>query len=149
MTTLDRSGLPTCGDAGGISKRGTPCRVYMNLGAAGLCLMHDPARVEEARASHVAGSHGRSAALRKAKAVLPEDCPKAPKTVADAEKFASWLTFAVVSGQIDARTAHEAALCLREFRSANSVRVLESEVKTLRRELAEAKDAAKRQGRTA
>jgi len=75
----------------------------------------------------------------KAKAADPATVPKAPKTIEDAERFASWLTFTVCSGGIDARTAHEAAVCLREFRGAAEKRIMEREIKALRAEIAEAK----------
>lgn len=140
--------LPACGDAGGRTQSGRPCRVYMNLGATGLCLMHDASRAEERRAVHVKGALAKGAAVRAARAALPEDCPKAPKTIADAEHFASWLTHAVCIGKIDARTAHEAAVCLREFRGANEKRVLQAELKALRADLAAVKGLPKR-GRVA
>lgn len=140
--------LPTCGDAGGRTQSGRPCRVYMNLGATGLCLMHDASRIEERRAVHAKGGVAKGVAVRQARAVLPEDCPKAPKTLADAERYASWLTHAVCIGTIDARTAHEAAVCLREFRGANEKRVLQAELKSLRADLAAMKGTAKR-GRVA
>ena len=38
----------TCGDAGGMTKAGTPCRSTMGLSEmSGLCLVHDPERVAE------------------------------------------------------------------------------------------------------
>ena len=127
-----------CGDAGGVTKAGTPCKSYLNLGESGLCLQHDPDRVAERRAFHVAGGAASGVALRKERA-LPPGMPKAPKTIQDAEHFASWLTHAVCAGLIDARTAHEAAVCLREFRGASEKRILEAQVKALRADLAAAK----------
>ena len=42
---------PRCGDAGGISRNGAPCRVGINLSPInGLCIQHDPNRAEEAAA---------------------------------------------------------------------------------------------------
>jgi hypothetical protein len=141
--------MQRCGDAGGVSKKGAPCSQYMNLSpTTGMCLMHDPERAAQRRETQVAGAVAKGAAMRAAKAALPEDCPPAPKTIADAEKFASWLTYSVCIGRIDARTAHEASVCLKEFRGAHEKRVLESEVRALRRELAAAKGAAKHGSRT-
>ena len=128
----------TCGDAGGVTKSGSPCKSYLNLSDGGLCLQHDPERAVERRAFHVAGGAAAGVALRKERA-LPPGMPKAPKTIQDAEKFASWLTRAVCAGEIDARTAHEAAVCLREFRGASEKRILEAQVKALRADLAAAK----------
>ncbi|HLA88892.1 MAG TPA: hypothetical protein VJL28_00490 [Gemmatimonadaceae bacterium] len=123
-----------------MTKAGAPCRCVMNLSpATGLCLMHDPARVAERRAVRSAGGDASKVAKVKAKAADPATVPKAPKTIEDAERFASWLTFTVCSGGIDARTAHEAAVCLREFRGAAEKRIMEREIKALRAEIAEAK----------
>jgi hypothetical protein len=115
----------------------------MNLSpATGLCLMHDPARGAERQAVRSAGGAAAKVAKRQAKAA--DTVPPAPKTIEDAERFASWLTFTVCSGGIDARTAHEAAVCLREFRGASEKRIMARELKALRAELAAArKDAPK------
>ena len=123
----------------GTTKAGGPCRTTLNIGASGYCLWHDEAREAERRAVREAGGVARGAARRLAKAVLPEDCPRAPHTIADAEAFASWLTYAVTTGAIDARVAHEAAVCLREFRLVAEKRIMEREIKGLRADLAAAK----------
>jgi len=130
----------TCGDNGGTTRAGMPCRASLNLSpVSGLCIQHDPDRADSARAVRVAGGQASGTKRRLAKAALPDGVPKAPKTIEDAENFASWLTHAVCVGEIDARTAHEAAVCLREFRGAAEKRIMEREIKALRKELAEAK----------
>jgi hypothetical protein len=130
----------TCGSSGGLTKAGTPCGVAMNLSAtSGLCVQHDPARVAERAAMRSAGGHAAKVAKVRAHAADPSIVPAAPKTIEDAEKFASWLTHAVCTGKIDARTAHEAAVCLREFRGASEKRIMERELKALRAALADAK----------
>ena len=130
----------TCGDNGGITRAGARCRASLNLSpSSGLCVQHDPDRVEVARQLRLTGGRASGLKQRLKKAALPEHVPRAPKTIADAEAFASWLTHAVCVGDIDARTAHEAAVCLREFRGASEKRILEREIKALRQELAEAK----------
>jgi hypothetical protein len=130
----------TCGDNGGRRKDGAPCGSVLNLSpVTGQCLMHDAARVTERAAMRSAGGAAAKMAKVKAKAADPVTVPGAPKTIEDAEKFASWLTHAVCVGNIDARTAHEAAVCLREFRGASEKRIMERELKALRAALADAK----------
>jgi len=130
----------TCGDAGGITKAGAPCRTTMNLSATtGRCVQHDPERAAERAAMQSAGGTAAKVAKVRAKAADPSTVPNAPQTIEDAERFASWLTHAVCVGGIDARTAHEAAVCLREFRGAAEKRIMEREIKALRAELAAAK----------
>ena len=107
-------------------------------------MMHDPDRAAERAAMHSAGGDAAKVSKRLAKAADPATVPGAPKTIEDAEKFASWLTHAVCVGEIDARTAHEAAVCLREFRGASEKRIMQRELQGLRAELAAArKDAPK------
>ena len=131
----------TCGDSGGVTKTGLPCRCTLNLSpVTGRCLQHDETRMAERAAMRSAGGTATSASRRLAKAADPATVPPAPKTIEDAEKFASWLTFTVCSGGIDARTAHEAAVCLREFRGAAEKRIMEREIKALRAELAAARE---------
>ena len=128
-----------CGDNGGVTKAGTPCRSALNLSpVTGRCLMHDEARAEQRAVMRSRGGAAAKIARTKAKAADPVTVPGAPKTIEDAEKFASWLTHAVCVGDIDARTAHEAAVCLREFRGASEKRIMEREVKALRAKLAAA-----------
>jgi hypothetical protein len=101
--------------------------------------MHDEARAAERAAMRSAGGAAAKQTRTRGKAADPSVVPPAPKTIEDAEKFASWLTFTVCSGGIDARTAHEAAVCLREFRGASEKRIMERELKALRAELAAAR----------
>lgn len=137
--------LRRCGDSGGITKAGTPCRCVMNLSpTTGKCLQHDEERAAERLSMRSAGGHAAKEAKVRAKAANPATVPKAPKTIEDAEKFASWLTHAVCVGEIDARTAHEAAVCLREFRGASEKRIMERELKALRQELAAARKEARK-----
>lgn len=130
----------TCGAP---TKAGTLCKCSMNISAtSGLCMMHDPERKAERAAIHRAGGSASGVARTRAKAADPATVPPAPKTIEDAEKFASWLTHTVCSGGIDSRTAHEAAVCLREFRGAAEKRIMERAIKALRAELAAARKDA-------
>jgi hypothetical protein len=132
--------VTTCGDAGGKNAQGAPCRAVMRLSASnGLCLMHDPERTEELKAMRSAAGVASKESKRRAKAALPADVPKAPKTLEDAVQFASWLTWAVCVGALDARTAHESAYALNCFKAAVEKRDLQREIEKLRAELAATK----------
>jgi hypothetical protein len=134
----------TCGASGGITLAGTPCRSQLNLSpTTGRCLQHCPERAAERAALHSAGGHASKAADVRRKAADPKTVPKAPKTILEAEKFASWLTHAVCVGEVDTRTAHEAAVCLREFRGASEKRIMAAELKGLRAEVAALRGKAK------
>jgi hypothetical protein len=123
----------------GITKSGEPCRSQLGLSDAGYCLAHDPERREAALAMRSAGGHAAKASKVRAKAALPEDVPRAPKTLDDAVKFASWLTHAVCVGTLDARSAHEAGYSLNVFKAAIEKRDLQREIAALRAELAAAR----------
>src|SRR5690606_1222947 len=108
---------------GAPNKEGKPCRARMGLNPiTGYCLWHDDTRKEEQRALVKKGVAARSRAKR---IPPPHDMPGIPKTAEDAEVFAAWLTHAVVANVIDARTAREAATCLREFRQAHEKRKID------------------------
>lgn len=129
---------PTCGQAGGRTKRLKHCNVTMNLSPTnGLCLQHDPERKEELYQVRVAGAKARGKKVQKAKAAQGE-VPRKPKNLQDAIEWASWATFAVATGEIDTRVAHEVAVLVREFRMALEKRALEEQVEALKAQLAEA-----------
>lgn len=130
-----------CGDAGGKTKDGKPCRSPLGLGDNGLCMNHDPARQADATEVRAAGGRAAGEVRRKARALLPDkaNVPAPPKTLDDAVKFASWLTHAVCVGTLDARSAHEAGYSLNVFKAAVEKRDLQREIAALRAELAAAK----------
>jgi hypothetical protein len=47
--------------------------------------------------------------------VTEAEAPAAPKTIEDAIEWASWATWAVSVGKLDARTGHEVGFLLRAF----------------------------------
>jgi hypothetical protein len=130
-----------CGDAGGMTKDGKPCRSPLGLGDNGLCMNHDPDRQAAAREVRAAGGRAAGEAKRAARVTLPGkgNVPAPPKTLDDAVKFASWLTHAVCVGTLDARSAHEAGYALNVFKAAVEKRDLQKEIAALRAELAAAK----------
>ncbi len=133
-------GITTCGDAGGRTLKGAPCGMHLNLNPeSGLCLNHDPTRQAEALEMRVAGAKARAAKLRKRKAAMPKDCPPAPKTLREAEAVASWITFAVLSGELDPKVAEAGVKSVRQFQLTIEKRTLQDRVKELERALREAR----------
>ena len=100
---------------GALTASGSPCRVTTNL-RAGLCVFHDPQRVEEARAMRAKG--GRANRKRTIKTVGTTELPPLPATPEDVKVWAAWTAHAVASGQIDARTAREISYALGQLRFA-------------------------------
>ena len=130
----------TCGDGGGTTKAGTPCRCALNLSpTSGLCMQHDPDRQAERDAMRAAGGKASGPAKRRAKAADPAVVPDAPKSLADAVRLASWIVRATLAGEIDVRVSEAATKAVRQFQLGEEKRVLEAEVRKLRAELAEAR----------
>jgi hypothetical protein len=73
------------------------------------------------------------------KASQHPDVPKAPRTLQDAVDVASWITRAVLVGEIDVRVAEASCKAVRQFQLSHEKRVLEKEIAALRAELAEAR----------
>ena len=103
-------------------------------------MSHDPERAEELRAVHAAGGKAAGVAKRHAKAALPDGVPKAPRSLDDASQIASWITRAVLIGEIDVRVAEAATKAVRQFQLTEEKRAMQAELKALRAQL----DAAKR-----
>ena len=132
--------LRTCGDAGGLTKALTPCRVTLNLSAAtGRCVMHDDTRMAERAAIRSAGGHAAKVAKVRARAADPATVPAVPKNLEDATKYFAWLVDAGATGKMDARTVHECSFALKGFQSALEKRDLLREIGKLRSELAAAR----------
>jgi hypothetical protein len=131
---------PRCGDSGGVTREGSPCRSRLNLSPdTGLCLQHDPARREAARAMQSAGAIAKAEVMRRRKAALPAGVPRAPRTLEDAERVASWITRAVLVGDIDVRVAEAATKAVRQFQLVVEKRVLQDRVRELELMLREAR----------
>lgn len=130
----------TCGDSGGVTKAGTPCRTVMNLSAdSGLCVQHDPARAVARAAMQAAGGVAAKEAKVRAKAADPSIVPPVPKNLDDATKYFAWLVDAGATGKMDARSVHECSFALKGFQSALEKRDLLREITKLRAELAAAR----------
>lgn len=127
--------MRTCGDAGGRTRDGSPCRSTLGLSEAGFCLVHDPLRAEEALAVRQAGGRASAVAKRSKKAALPKDVPPAPRTLEDAVRWSSWAMHAVACGRIDGRVGHEIGYLVNAFKAAVEKRDLLTEIEHLRAEL--------------
>ncbi len=126
----------TCGAAGGVTRAGSPCRCRLNLSpASGLCVQHDPERVEAAQALRVAGGAASGKRAQAEKAALPEGMPGTPKTLDDAARLAAWISNAILTQQIDARTGEAATKAVRQFQLCEKERGLERKVKDLEAKL--------------
>ncbi len=130
------TGMQTCGDSGGVTKAGTPCRNTLDLSEGnGRCIHHDPYRKLEAAALVSMGGRALAEKAKREKAALPDGVPRAPRTLEDAEKLASWISRAVLVGEIHPRVAEAATKAVRQFQLTIEKRVLQDRVKDLEREL--------------
>ena len=137
--------MPTCGDAGGVTRSGAPCRSTLGLSSVnGRCLSHDPDRAHLALEMRRKGGVATGVARRKAKAANPKLVPDPPRTLEDAVHWSSWAMHAVAIGEIDARTGHEIGYLVNSFKAAVEKRDLLREIEELRAELAQARAAQRR-----
>ncbi len=141
----------TCGSNGGINERGEACGVAMNLSpTTGLCIHHDPKRVDEARALYKTGGAAatRATHLRRIERMTttPENMPRfKPDTLERLAAWLQWTVTAVGTGQVDARTAAEMTRALQQLRPVLTSIGLDRRVKELERELRAYKKRAGRQ----
>ena len=100
---------------------GEQCRVTWGIHPdSGRCFCHCPVRADQ-RAEGRRRGQLQSAHVRRRstfRTVPVGRCPAPPQSAQDAQDWASWLTVAVTSGQVDARTGKEAATALRVFLTA-------------------------------
>ncbi len=132
---------PRCGDAGGTTKRGTPCLMFLELSETnGLCLQHDPERTAQADAMRKAGSAKMRSEWRRLQAgeETPVQIPPAPKTLRDAVKLSSWITRATLDRTIDVRVSSAATRALRQFQMSVEKRALEQRIEELQERLSRA-----------
>lgn len=136
---------PTCGDRGGLTAAGAPCRGSGRLlGPNGLCIYHDPTQAEEVQRRQALGRERQNAQVRTQTLATKNGVPDAPKNLADAVVWASWAMHAVASGQLDARVGHEVGYLVNAFKAAVEKADLLTEIAQLRKDLADArKDAPK------
>jgi hypothetical protein len=86
-----------------------------------------------------AGAIAKAEVMRRRKAALPAGVPRAPRTLEDAERVASWITRAVLVGDIDVRVAEAATKAVRQFQLVVEKRVLQDRVRELELMLREAR----------
>jgi hypothetical protein len=117
---------------------GTRCQVSNGLSDAGLCIWHDPERRQQVAEMRSKGARTANPKRAKhtARTVSAEDAPPAPESLEDCVRWSSWLTVAVTTGVLDARTTKEAVQAIRELRASLEKRDLEREVADLKRQLA-------------
>jgi hypothetical protein len=132
---------------------GLPCKTKLWLSDAGLCIAHDPLRIEEARQMRMAGAKAMHEAKRRKKeearlaqgaAAVECDIPPFPKNLEDATKYFAWIVDAIARGKIDARSGHEMSYALNGFKAAAEKRDMQREIKRLREQVAEANNKGPR-----
>jgi hypothetical protein len=117
----------------------------MNLSTVnGRCIQHDDTRAEERAAMRAAGGTATGAARQRSKAADPSNAPKAPRTLDDAVRIASWITRAVLIGDIDVRVAEAATKAVRQFQLGEEKADLLRRIATLEAQLKTAASAAGR-----
>lgn len=94
---------PTCGDAGGTNANGEPCACDWGLSeSTGLCVTHDPERIEQRRQIAAIGGKARTDKLDKFEwqATLPP-----LRTHADARVWQEEIARATLAGKLDRQVA--------------------------------------------
>jgi hypothetical protein len=118
-----------------IKSDGERCRQNMPSGAEH-CLWHDPERkAEAAQLRHAGGKKGGGRRTLPIRTVQEEEVPGPPRTAEDATRLASWVSWAVLTGKIDPKTAHTAAYSIRSFLAALEKSELDVRIRELRAEL--------------
>lgn len=128
-----------------VKEDGERCGMVRNIDpSTGFCVWHDPARKQEAANMRRKGGKesGARAKARKpaVRVVNADECPPPPTTLEEATHWLSWLSWAVTTGKIDGRTAHESAYALRAFvdgrkhvdRTDERVKALEAKLKEVK-----------------
>ena len=110
---IDREerGGPTCGDAGGRTKKGEPCAAFRRLSEdTGLCMHHDPARKDECDEIQRLAAEGYRRHL------TLEPLSFAPDTLEHLAQWHQWAVKAVAAGNMASRTADSVCRHLKELR---------------------------------
>ena len=131
----------SCGDNGGRTRSGFPCRQTMNLSpTTGLCIWHDLTRGDERKALHAAAvaASARASHLRRIErqVTTPDNMPRfEPDTLERLAKWHQWASRAVGVGEVDARTGDSICRHLKELRPTLIQLGLEKRVRELEAEL--------------
>lgn len=87
----------------------------------GLCLWHDPLRQKKATELRRRGALSTKRTRqneKRTRTVEATEAPPMPKTLNEVADWLAWLAVAVVTGQVDARTAKEATTAVDKLRLA-------------------------------
>jgi hypothetical protein len=100
------------------------------------CIWHSPTRKKEAAAARSRG--GQAAGRNKRKTPPADELPSGPpETAAEAQQWASWLTWATASGKIDPNTSQRVSTSLRVFLTALEKAEMEQEIARLQAQVKE------------
>ena len=128
--------MPQCQ---GITKKGEQCRQW-GREVSGFCLMHDPDRTREAARAQVKGAL--KANKGKERYAKPEDIPCGPpETAEEAQRWSSWLVFALATGQITPNVGGKVSTALNTFRLTHDYAEMVAEIRLLKAQVKEIKDA--------
>lgn len=128
---------------------GDLCEVSFGLcDCHGQCWSHSPCREGERQEARSKGGHSTARKRKQEDAVLPADSPAAPTSVEEAARMLSWLSGAVLRGEVDRHTARDACYVLRAFVDAAEVDVEErlEDVEADQEAMREQLQAMKRRG---
>lgn len=115
---------------------GSPCSVEAPLYADGGCLWHSQDPEAKRKRAAARSNGGKASRKRTARTVDADAVPGGPpETLEDAVAWASWATFAVATGQIDARTSQEIVRAAKETRLGLEKLHLEGELRRQRAEI--------------
>jgi hypothetical protein len=134
---MEPATLPRCKS---LNAAGEPCASPFVDPETGFCQAHEAGGLERLRERSAKGGKVIKGRKSRRMVVDPSECPEPPETLEDAARWLSWLPWAVATGKIDARTAHEAAYALRGFLdSRKAIDRTDERVKALKAQLAKLK----------
>src|SRR5690606_5298842 len=138
---------PTCGDAGGMNANGEPCGCDWGLSeSTGLCVTHDPERIEQRRQIAAIGGKARTDKLDKFEwqATLPP-----LRTHADARVWQEEIARAVLSGKIDRKDAGTVGKILSDWVKAREGELTIDELEKLQDAQKKIREASRNRPRVA
>jgi hypothetical protein len=122
----------------GITRTGDPCRRTYGISEDGFCAIHNSESANESPAK-----------TNKSQVILPDlkDIPAPMKSAEDVPKWASWLAYAILTGQVDPKTGHEVSIAITSFQRGHDYSEGQKKVAELKKQLAEMKKDQNRNGR--
>lgn len=119
---------------------GELCRVDFALcDCHGQCFHHAPCCAEKRKEARKRGGKNAHGGKKGVRTVPVGDAPDPPESLEDAVVWASWATYAVATGQIDARTGHEIGYLIRALQDGLKAVDMEARVEELEERLKAAK----------